>query len=217
MKNLKLTLIVLLSLSLNAFSQNDLLLPKFYRPLDSTAINQSKAEENVDFGLSMGTGISAGSGYSMMNSYIAPNVNVQVNPNLQLNFQGVISNMNMNPLGNATGNNSPEMFKGTNNNSQSFAFSGGGVYQPNEKFYISAQGQVAQNTMQPFNLYSSNNQSDMDYKSFSLGMGYKISENTHLNFQIRFEDSQNPYYNSYHNPYYSPFSSFSRGYNPFFR
>jgi hypothetical protein len=211
MKYLKLTLIILLALSIKAMGQNELLLPKFYKPLDSTVVKQNKQEDKVDFGMSMGTGFSTGSGYSMMNSYIAPNVSFKVSSDLQLNFQGVVSNYNTNPFGNTRNTTSPEMFKGTANNSQSFAFSGGGIYQPNDKFYISAQGQVAENPMQPFSLYPTQNRDGLEYKSFSVGMGYKISENTHINFQIGFQDNKNSFYN----PYYSPFSSYNRTFDPF--
>jgi len=191
-------------------------LPNFYRPIDSSTIQKAKdANDKVDFGVSVGTGFTSFGGQSMMNSYVAPSLDYQVNSDLTLNFTGVFSNLNQSPFSSAakfspSGNGLMPL----NTNNNSYAISVGGTYQPNDRMYIRAQGQHAENSMAPFSLYPNKNMQSTDYNSFSLGMGYKISENASIDFEFRFSEGNNPYYNNY-NPYspynrYNSFNSFHR-------
>ncbi|MFW5915939.1 MAG: hypothetical protein ACOCTM_00555 [Bacteroidota bacterium] len=189
-------------------------LPNFYRPIDSSAIQKAKeSNDKLDFGVTVGTGFTSFSGHSMMNSFVAPSIDYEVNPDLTLNFTGVISNSNHSPFSSVSGFNLSERgLMPMNTNDNSYALSLGGTYQPNDRMYIRAQGEHAENSMAPFNLYPGqdiNSQSN-DYNSFSLGMGYKISENASIDFEFRYSDGFNSYspYNR-HNSFNS-FRSFNR-------
>ncbi|MCF8335718.1 MAG: hypothetical protein K9H65_03860 [Bacteroidales bacterium] len=203
--------LILTILPVFGYSQIYQPLPNFYSPIDSSVIHNAKDsnEDKVDFGLTVGTGFTSFSGHSMMNSYVAPSIDYQVNSNFSLNFTGVISNFNQSPFS-STANFSPSgdglMPMNTSNNS--YAISAGGTYQPNDRMYISAQGQHAENSMAPFSLYPDQNNRSFDYNSFSLGMGYKISENASIDFEFRFSEGNNPFYTPYNR--YNSFDSFNR-------
>lgn len=189
-------------------------LPNFYRPIDPSAIEKAKDadDDKLDFGVTVGTGFTSFSGQSIMNSYVAPSLNYEVNPNLTLNFTGVFSNFNQAPFSSSAGiNPSGNGLMPMNTNNNSYAISAGGTYQPNGRMYIRAQGQHAENSMSPFSLYPDQNNQSSDYNSFSLGMGYKISENASIDFEFRFSEGNNPFYSPY-SPYnqYNSFNSFNR-------
>lgn len=208
---------ILFFLALPAFGYSQMFqqLPNFYRPIDPSAIEKpdDNQSDKVDFGLTVGTGFTSFGGNSMMNSYLAPNMAYKVNSKLTVNVSGIISNMNQFPFsGGAAKIGSPSgslMPMNTNNNS--YAISAGGVYKPNERFYIKAQGQYADNSMSPFSLYQGQNRNATDYSSLSLGMGYKISEKASIDFEFRVANGYNNLYNPYnsYNPY-GNFNSFHR-------
>lgn len=193
--------------SLNTAAQRFMPLPKFYRPIDSAAIaeNQQKLEKGqTDFGMTVGTGFSTGNYGSMMNSYIAPNVQYQATEDLQLNFSGIFS----------TGKGSLQpggpSFSSGQLNPQSYGISGQGIYTPTNKLTVSFSGTVMENSsIQPFNLYPSQN-TNMNYKSMSLGVGYQFSEKTSISFQFRMSDGGNMFYSPYnnYNQMYSPFNPY---------
>jgi hypothetical protein len=209
-------LIIMMMFPLLGYGQFIQTLPNFYQPIDPSAIQEAKDSEDdkVDFGVTVGTGFTSFGGNSMMNSYVAPSLDYRVNSNLTLNFSGVVSNFNQAPFSSAPGfNPSGNGLMPLNNSNNSYSFSVGGTYKPNDRMYIRAQGQHAENTMTPFSLYPGQNNQSNDYNSFSLGMGYKLSENASIDFQFRFSDGNNPYYSPY-SPYngYNSFNSF-RSYN----
>ncbi len=190
-------------------------LPNFYQPIDSSALQASVDKKNdpVDFGVTIGTGFTSFSGYGTMNSYVAPHMQYQVNSNLSLNFSAIISNINASPFGGNPGiAASQNSMMPLNQDNRSYGFSVGGIYQPNNNMYVRAQGQYAENSMSPFSLYPYQNHQAPGFNAFSLGMGYKFSEKTSIDFEFRFSNGSNRYYNPYYAPY-SPINSFNR--NPF--
>jgi len=201
-------LIILVALPVLGMGQQYQLLPNFYRPLDPSEIRQSnkKVDEKLDFDLTVGTGFSSLAGQSAMNTYVAPSIGYQVNSNLTLRFTGVFSNTSGMPLGTASAGSSEGMFLPINQSNNSFAISGQGFYQPNDKLYITAGGQYSENSMAPFRLYPGAHSFSHDYKSMNFGMGYKISEDASISFQMRFSDGYNPFANPYStNSSFSPF------------
>ena len=198
---------LLLAVPALVMGQHFQLLPNFYRPLDPSEINESKpsTDEKLDFNMTVGTGFASFGGQSMMNSYLAPSIGYQVNSNLKLNFTGIIANTN--PISmNRVSSPSPQGGFVPFAQNNSFAISGEGIYQPNDRLYIRAGGQYADRSMAPFQLYPGNNQFASDYKSVNFGMGYKISENSSISFQMQFSDGYNPFVNPYsHRNSFSPF------------
>src|SRR6056297_3643056 len=211
-------ILVLLAVPFLAAAQSYQMLPNFYRPLDPSAIQQAGQERNdqVDFNMTVGTGFSSFGGQSAMNSWVAPSVGYQVNPNLRVQFTGILAHTNNLSLGS-----SPAPQRGMmplNTGSNSYAISGEGIYQPNDKFYIRAGGQYADRSMRPFQLYPQSHSGSSGYKSLHFGMGYKLSENSSIQFKMQFSDGYNPYGNPYMNSYASPYAPqtpFSSSYRPF--
>jgi len=201
-------LFILVALPIIGMGQQVQLLPNFYRPLDPSQIRQSNktVEERLDFDMTVGTGFSSFGGHSAMNTYVAPSIGYQVNSNLSLRFTGVFSNTNGTPFGTAPAGTSTGQFLPFNQSNSSFTISGQGIYQPTERLYITAGGQYSENSMAPFRLYSGGNSFSSDYKSMNFGMGYKLSEDASISFQMRFSEGYNPYANPYGtNSYFSPF------------
>ena len=212
--------VFLLLVPILAMGQQYQMLPNFYRPLDPSAVEQSGQSETtdkVDFNMTVGTGFSSFAGHSTLRSYLAPSVEYQVNPNLNLRFTTIFSNTNALSPGMAASASQTGKGMPLNQGNNSFAFSGEGIYQPNDKFYIRAGGQYADRSMQPFSLYPQSNQVNSDCKSFHLGMGYKISESSSISFRMQLSDGYNPYANPYNqmNSPFSPHNRFNRGYHTY--
>ncbi len=193
--------LMIIALPLMAAGQQYQLLPNFYRPLDPSELADSKPSPNdpVNFSMEVGTGFTGFGGQSALQSYVAPSVDYQVNSNLTLNFTGVLANTNTFSGGAPAKMNATKGLMANTPGNNAFAISGEGIYQPNERFYIRAGGEYAENSMQPFQLYPSAQQSPYsnDYKSFHFGMGYKISENSSINFQMQFSEGYHPLSNPY--------------------
>ena len=219
MKGLIYTL-MLLAVPLFGAAQQYQMLPNFYRPLNPSAIEQNKdaGSDPVDFNMSVGTGFSSFAGQSTLNSWLAPSVGYQVNPNLRLQFTGVLANTNALSTGSAPVPAGQKGMMPYNTGGQSFSFSGEGIYQPNENFYIRAGGTYADQSMTPFNLYPQDNRISSDYKSIHLGMGYKISESSSIQFQMQLSEGYNPYGNPHMNSstsFFAPRHGYAPAYHPY--
>ena len=186
-------------------------LPKFYQPIDSATIAKNKQKQmhegETDFGVTMGTGFSSFGG-GVMNSYIAPNMKYQLTEDFRLDVGTIISTTN-------SGFMQGGGFQANSSSPNNFGFSGRGVYTPTEKLSISFSGAYMEydNAMQPFNRYPQQN-NEMNYKSMSFGLGYKISENASINFEFGYSNGGNGLYSPYNNSFHSPFSPHNT--QPFF-
>ena len=199
---------ILVALPVIGMGQHYQLLPNFYRPVDPSEIRQSNktAGDKLDFDMTVGTGFSSFAGQSSMNTYIAPSIGYQVNSDLSLRFTGIFSNTSGMPFGNASPGSPDGTFVPLNQSNNAFSISGQGLYQPTDRLYITAGGRYTENSMAPFRLYPQGNSFSNDYKSFNFGMGYKISEDASISFQMRFSDGYDPFANPYNmNRYRSPF------------
>ncbi|MFO8235942.1 MAG: hypothetical protein R6U04_11125 [Bacteroidales bacterium] len=184
-------------------------LPDFYQPIDSATIAKNKQADNkTDFGVTVGTGFSSMSGNSFMQSYVAPRFSYRLTEDLQVSFTGVFANSNNELFSN---NLAP---KAQNSGLNSYAFSGSTTYQANENLTIRARGTYLENSMEPFNLYPQNQNGKNNFKSMSLGMDYKIGENSKIGIRFNVSDGYNPFYSSYQNGLYQRNPIHST--NPFF-
>lgn len=187
-------------------------LPKFYQPIDSSTIAENKKQQmhkgETDFGVTMGTGFSSFAG-GAMNSYIAPNMKYQLTEDFRLDLGTIISTTN-------SGLMQSSGFQANSNPPDNFGFSGRGIYTPNERLSLSFSGTYMEsdNAMVPLNRYTQQN-NQMNYKSMSFGMGYKISENSSISLEFRFSSGDNGMFSPYNN---RSFNSPYRHYNnqPFF-
>ena len=216
MKIFILTILLIFVLSFSGFVQVFPLMPKYYQPLDSSVLaknnkeeepnNQTlmKRHEKVSYSVAVGTGFSSfGNNMSMMNSYIAPSVNYRLNSKLYFSVTGIIMQNNMNGLEGFYGS-APEY--SYNSNMSNYGISGTAYYQLSEKWSVWGDGSYFEN-QSVFNDYSAE-MYNTDYKTVSIGVGYKVSDKLHLNFQYRYSNGLNPAYN-YNSPFYYP------TYNPY--
>lgn len=210
------TILLIFVLSFSGFAQVFPLMPKYYQPLDSSVLAQNNKEEEPDkqtlmkrhekvsYSVAVGTGYSSfGNNMSMMNSYIAPSVNYWLNSKLNFSVTGIIMQNNMNGMEGFYGP-SPEY--SYNSNMSNYGITGSAYYQLSEKLSIWGDGAYLEN-QSVFNDYRSDVYNN-DYKTVSIGVGYKVSDNLHLNFQYRYSNGLNPAYN-YNSPFYNP------TYNPY--
>lgn len=173
------------------------MLPDFYQPIDSATISQNQTtQDQADFGVTLGTGFSSFSGNSMMQSFVAPHFRYRVNENLQVQFTGVIARSNSSLF-----SGSSQGFVPYSSQPNSYAISGSSVYQPNENMQFHARGTYMENSMQPFNRFPQQQQTD--YKSISFGMNYKLGENASFGVEFQFSDGLNPYYSPYNRMFHS--------------
>lgn len=216
MKSILISILFVLCLNLTGFSQVFPLLPKYYQPLDSTVLaNDSEEEadkketlmkrhEKVSYSVALGTGYTSfGNNLSMMNSYIAPTIDYQVNSKLNLSVTGIMIQNNYNGLEGVYGY---EPGYSYNSNPSNYGISGTAFYQLNDKWSIWGDGAYLEN-QSVFNDFRKEVY-DTDYKTVSIGVGYKINDKVSFNFQYRYSNGLNPAYN-----YSSPF--YNRAHNPY--
>ena len=217
------TLLVIFSVlvfSMSGYSQVFPLMPKYYRPLDSTVLAKDtepdkgqkqtlmKQHEKISYSVAVGTGFSSfGNDMSMMSSYIAPTVNYRVNSKLNLTVNGVIMRNNYSGF---EGLNSVSPSYSYNSNVSNYGISGMAHYQLSEKWSIWGDGAYFEN-QSIFNDYRAQ-MYDTDYKTVLVGVGYKINDKFQFNFQYRYSNGLDPaynnispFYNSVNRPYHSPY------------
>ncbi len=216
MRTSVLTIWILCFISLSGFSQVFPLMPKYYKPLDSTVLGNQNEEEDkkeetllklhnkVSYSVNVGTGFTSfGSNMSMMNTYVAPTVDYQVNSKLNLSVTGIIMQNNYNGLEGFYGDKSGYSY---NSNVSNYGITGSAYYQLNDKWSVWGDGAYLEN-QSVFNDYRAEAYNS-DFKTVSVGVGYKVNDNLHFNIQYRYSDGLNPAY-SYTSPFYNP------TYNPY--
>lgn len=208
-------------LGFSAYSQFYPLLPKYYQALDSTVLVDNKDENKeekkkstlmkrhpvVSSSVSLGTSYSSfGNNSSIMSSYVAPSVSYWVSPKLNFTVTGIFMYSNMSGMENIYGYNPEYSF---NSNMSYIGVSGSTYYQVSEKLSVWGDGMYLEN--QSVFSDSPNNMYNNDFKTASIGIGYKVSDNFHFNVQYRIVEGINPAYN-----FNSPFYGSPRfGYDPF--
>ncbi len=194
------------------------LMPNYYQPMDSSVLARNQQnnnqehnslmkmhDEKISYAVTLGTGFSSFSNnMSMASSYIAPSINYQVNDKLFVSVNGIIMQNNFNGFEN---NFLPADGFSINHNASNYGINSQAFYQFNDKLNIYGDATYFENQSPLFNNTTSNIYNS-DYKSVSIGLGYKVTDNLHINFQYRYSDGLNPMYDSF-SPFYSP------GYNPY--
>ncbi|MGM0504405.1 MAG: hypothetical protein ACQESQ_07270 [Bacteroidota bacterium] len=197
------------------------LMPKYYQPIDSSVLAKNQPNKNrenhslmklnndkLSYTVTIGTGFSSlSNNMSMSSSYIAPSVNYRVNDKLFVSVHGVIMQNNFNGFEN---NFLPAEGYSLNPNSSNYGINSQAYYQLNDNISIYGDATYFEN-QSPLFSNSPSNVYNTDYKSVSVGLGYKITDNLHVNFQYRYSDGLNPMYNSF-SPFYNP-SPYRSGYN----
>lgn len=186
------------------------LMPKYYKPLDSTVLNNKNNEElekkstllkqhdKFSHSITVGTGYSSfGNSMSMMSTYIAPSFNYQLSQKFNISVNGIIMRNNMSGIEGVFGS-SPE--NGYNSNVSNYGISGIAHYQLSEKWSVWGDGAYFEN-QSVFTDYRSE-MYDTDFKTVSIGVGYKVNDNFHFNLQYRYSNGLNPAYN-FGSPYYN--------------
>jgi len=224
LKIIKILLIVttLFGLSNSGFTQNVFpLMPKYYQPVDSSIFETSQKEddtkkptllkqhEKFSYSVSLGTGFSSfGNNMSMMSSYISPSVNYQVNSKLNLTVNGMIMQNNMSGLEGALGSGAQYSY---NSSPSNYGISGTINYQLSERWSIFGDGAYFEN-QSVFNDYRAQMYND-DFKTFSIGVGYKVNEKFQFHLQYRYSDGLDNLYNNYSPFYNTMLSPYRNAYN----
>lgn len=197
------------------------LLPKFYQPLDSSVLVKDtpddepkeetlmKHHEKLSYSVTVGAGYSSfGSNASMMSSYIAPSIDYQVNSKLYISVNGMIMQNSMNGFESNFGAGSQYSY---NSSPQNYGISGSAFYQLSDRWSIYGDGAFLEN-QSVFNDYRAEMYTT-DYKTVSLGVGYKVSDNVHFSIQYRYSNGLDPAYN-FSSPYNrSGFGNYRSNYN----
>lgn len=220
MKTIAVNVLFIFVLSFNGFAQVFPLMPKYYQPLDSTVLSKDKPEEETQnqnlmkrhdkvlYSVSMGTGFSSfGNDMSMMNSFIAPTIDYQVNSKLNVSVTGIMLQNNMNGFEEWYGSEPGYTY---NSSVSNYGITGTAYYQLNNKWSIWGDGAYMEN-QSILNNYRQDEYNN-DFKTLSVGVGYKLNDKFRFNFQYRYSNGLQPAYNynpafnnSIHNPYGSSF------------
>ena len=200
------------------------LLPKYYLPIDHSKIDDNKndsSESNEEpkkqtllkfndrftYSVNVGAGYSSFSNnLSMMSSYIAPSINYQAGDKLFININGIITQNSFDGAKNSSSY-SPV---GYNSNSANYGINGSVYYQLSNKWSIFGDGAYYEN-QSIFSNYQNQNY-NTDYKSISLGFGYKISDKVHIKAQFEYSNGLNPAFNQY-SPFFNSISPNRSGFD----
>lgn len=162
---------------------------------------------NLQTGLNVG---SMGSHGNYFQSYLSPSLSAPVNKNLTITAGVTYSNIQLNhtPMVNTEGN--VENFSGNLNTLTMFT---AGSYRVNDKLTVTGS---AFKTINPsFNARLNPNQLQMEAQGVSFGVGYQLSENTHIGAEIRMQQGNSNFLSPYSDPYNSPFNRGNFGNSPF--
>jgi hypothetical protein len=216
MKVVLISVFFVIIVSFTSLAQVFPLMPKYYKPLDSSVLaNKNEEEEKkkqtlmqkhekLTYTVAMGTGYSSfGSEMSMMNSYIAPTIDYQVNSKLNFSVTGIVMQNNISGLEAFYGN---EPGYSYNSNVSNYGITGSAYYQLNDKWSVWGDGAYMEN-QSIFNDYRADVYNN-DFKTVSVGVGYKVSDKVEFNIEYRYSNGLNP---SYHRN--SPF--YNSGINPY--
>jgi len=187
-------------------------MPKYYQPIDSSVLAQNQPNkkehhslmkmptDKFSYSVTLGTGFgSFANNMSMASSYIAPSINYRVNDKLFVSVHGVIMQNNFNGMEN---NFFPAAGSSFNANTSNYGINSQAFYQFNDQLSIYGDATYFENQNPLFSNHQSNIYNS-DYKSVSLGVGYRVTDNLHINFQYRYSEGMNPMYNSF-SPFYNP-------------
>ena len=185
------------------------LMPKYYKLIDSSVIANNKVEEleknstllkkrdKFSHSVTVGTGFTSfGNSASMMSTYIAPSFNYQINQKFNVSVQGIIMQNNMNGVESIFGSSD----FGYNSNVSNYGISGIAHYQLSDKWSVWGDGAYFEN-QSLFNDYRADVY-DTDFKTVSIGVGYKVNDHLHFDLQYRYSNGLNPAYN-FGSPYYN--------------
>ena len=215
MKTVLLVLISIFTLNIAAYAQSVFpLMPKYYQPVDSSYFNKNdkkeekkketliKNHEKISYSVTVGTGFSSfGNNMSMMSSYISPSVNYQVNSKLNFTVNGLIMQNNMSGLEGVYGTGSQFSY---NSSPSNYGISGTAYYQLSDRWSIFGDGAYFEN-QSVFNDYRADVY-NTDFKTVSIGVGYKVNEKFNFQIQYRYSNGLDPYY-SHTSPFYNNFNS----------
>lgn len=215
MKKIVLFLISVFAFNFAGYAQNVFpLMPKYYQPVDSSYFNKNdkkeekkketliKNHEKVSYSVTVGTGFSSfGNNMSMMSSYISPSVNYQVNSKLNFTVNGLIMQNNMSGLEGVYGTGSQFSY---NSSPSNYGISGTAYYQLSDRWSIFGDGAYYEN-QSVFNDYRADAY-NTDFKTVSIGVGYKVNEKFNFQIQYRYSNGLDPYY-SHTSPFYNSFST----------
>jgi outer membrane protein assembly factor BamA len=207
-------IVVAIFVSNSAISQVFPLLPKYYQPLDSAVLaeNESEEEKNetlikkhekLSYSVAVGSGFSSfGNDVTMMSSYIAPSLHIEISPKLHLAVDGFIMQSNINGLDGAYANDSRYSLYSSPHN---YGITGMAYYQLTDKWSVYGDGSYFDNQSGIYDYRFA--AYDKEYKSVSVGVGYKVSDKVNFNIQYRYSNGLDPTYSSF-----SPFHRSGFGY-----
>lgn len=172
----------------------------------NTAFNNSL----IPFNAAVSTGVSFGNLYSgnYFQSFIAPTIGFPVNKKLSITTGITYSHTNFNnvpSLDFGTGT-----FRKISGELNTLSMSAAGLYRVNDKLHFT--GSVYKTLNPSFNARLNPESLQMEAKGMSVGIGYRLSENTFIGAEFRMEQGNSNFYNPYNNHFNQNNNSlFNRG------
>ena len=182
----------------------------YFLSLDSASIKYLNREnknsfsiKKPKFGMEIGTGLSHFSGGgSMVNTYVAPHLSFDVNAKLKINIGGIF--VQGNTPGMSSFYDNSQNF--TLNRAGAYTLYAQGMYQLNKRVVVTGSAMKEKYAIPRPKIIPG--VMDLNYKSFSMGINYKITDYLKFAAEFRFSEGINPYYTPYSRriaPYYSSF------------
>ncbi len=215
-------IIVLIFVSSFAQTSNDK--EEYYNPnfknwSNSLSMDTSKTKQNIKFGFSTGASVASGfNGGSGVNTWLAPKVLIPINNRLSIETgisynRGFYNNYKSMPF---YGDN---FSRNINGEISTVSYYIKGNYRVNERLTISGAtyaSKVIRNTpVNPANPKAF----DLENKGFAVGLNYKFSNGSEINFQLNLQQGNSPYnmmpYNGFGMNHSSFGNSFGAGFGTY--
>ena len=209
----KIISIIMVLMVVSGFTQTNNEEEEYYNPnfknwSNGLSMDTSKTKQNIKFGFSTGASVASGfNGGSGVNTWVAPQVLIPINNRFSVET-GISYNKgfynNYNPIlfygDNTYGNLNGEM--------TSVSYYVKGNYRVNERLTISGAvyGSKVLRT-KPVNP-ANPNAFNFDNNGYSVGLNYKFSNGSELNFQLDLQKGNSPYYAM-------PYNGFGMGHSQF--
>jgi hypothetical protein len=197
---------ILLSGQQESNVDQSLIPPSYNSSSAATGFNTALAPVHFNMVTGMNFGTFGNGGY--MQSFLSPSFIMPLNKKLSVSAGVTYSNTQYNnvPMVGETGK--VESHSGGLN---TLTLHTSGLYRVNEKLTFTGS---AFKTLNPaLNTRLNPSTIQMEAQGFSVGVGYKLSENTYIGAEIRYQESNSNIMNPYSNPYYNTYPG--TGLSPF--
>lgn len=180
--------------------------PLFHSSSASTGFNTTLTPINFNFVTGMNFGTLGNGNY--FESFASPSLTMPLNKKFLVSAGVIYSNTQFNemPMVNSSG-----QFERYSGGLNTLTIHTSGLYRVNDK--LTFTGSAFKTVNPALNTRLNPSSIQMEAQGFSVGVGYKLGENTYIGAEVRYQESNSNVMNPFHDPYYNAYPG--TGLSPF--